>query len=49
MRYEKPELNVIGEAISLIQSAGKGSFPYADFALPPTRPKDIFPAYDLDE
>jgi hypothetical protein len=49
MEYKKPEVNVVGDAIALIQSTGKGAFPYADFALPPPRPKDIFPAYDLDE
>ena len=47
--YEKPEIYVAGDAISLIQSTGKGPFPYLDVALPPPRPKDLFPAYDLDE
>jgi len=49
MEYKKPEVTVIGEAVTLIQSTGKGPFPYLDVALPPPRPRDNFPAYDLDE
>jgi hypothetical protein len=49
MEYEKPEVTVIGEAVTLVQSTGKGAFPHLDFALPPPRPRGNFPAYDLDE
>jgi len=49
MDYERPEVNIVGNAVALIHSTGKGPFPYVDFALPPPRPRDIFPAYDLDE
>jgi len=49
MEYKEPEVTVIGEAVTLIQSTGKGPFPYLDVALPPPRPRENFPAYELDE
>ena len=50
MKYEKPEINALGDAASVIQGKIQKSTPgQTDFTLPPPRPQNYVPAYDLDE
>lgn len=47
MKYTKPEVAVLGQAVRVIESLGKGTVGHLDGGQPP---KIRFsPAYDLDE
>jgi len=49
MKYAKPEINALGDAASVIQGQKKQTPGSTDFTLPPPRPQNYVPAYDLDE
>ena len=49
MKYAKPEINALGDAASVIQGPTKKIPGSTDFKLPPPRPQNYVPAYDLDE
>jgi hypothetical protein len=49
MKYAKPEINALGDAASVIQGQTKKIPGSTDFKLPPPRPQNYVPAYDLDE
>jgi hypothetical protein len=49
MKYAKPEISLLGDAASVIQGQVKHVPGSTDFTLPPPRPMNYVPAYDLDE
>jgi hypothetical protein len=49
MKYAKPEITALGDAASVIQGQKKQIPGSTDFTLPPPRPLNYVPAYDLDE
>jgi hypothetical protein len=49
MKYAKPEITALGDAASVIQGQKKQIPGSTDFTLPPPRPQNYVPAYDLDE
>ena len=49
MKYAKPEISLLGDAASVIQGQVKHVPGSTDFTLPPPRPMNFVPAYDLDE